>query len=121
MLSLAALVFAPAVYAQQPAQSSELAKFAPPMIPHPIAAYIPITPEKNVCVMCHIPGEPGMKVAKGSPTPLPPSHVSDGKVIPTATNACSATLKFCRKIKRRATQKAHFRISGRALFLYWQN
>ena len=46
MLSLAALVFAPAVYAQQPAQSSELAKFAPPMIPHPIAAYIPITPEK---------------------------------------------------------------------------
>ena len=38
MLSLAALVFAPAVYAQQPAQTSELAKFAPPMIPHPIAA-----------------------------------------------------------------------------------
>ena len=67
MLSLAALVFAPVVYAQQPAQSSELAKFAPPMIPHPIAAYIPITPEKNACVMCHIPGEPGMKVAKGSP------------------------------------------------------
>ena len=94
MLSLAALVFAPVVYAQQPAQSSELAKFAPPMIPHPIAAYIPITPEKNACVMCHIPGEPGMKVAKGSPTPLPPSHVSDGKV-----NACSATLKFCRKNK----------------------
>ena len=29
MLSLAALVFAPVVYAQQPAQSSELAKFAP--------------------------------------------------------------------------------------------
>lgn len=82
MLSLAALVFAPVVYAQQPAQSSELAKFAPPMIPHPIAAYIPITPEKNACVMCHIPGEPGMKVAKGSPTPLPPSHVSDGKVNP---------------------------------------
>ena len=51
MLSLAALVFAPVVYAQQPAQSSELAKFAPPMIPHPIAAYIPITPEKNACVI----------------------------------------------------------------------
>ena len=76
MLSLAALVFAPAVYAQQPAQTSELAKFAPPM------AYIPITPEKNVCVMCHIPGEPGMKVAKGSPTPLPPSHVTGDKVNP---------------------------------------
>ena len=59
MLSLAALVFVPAVYAQQPAQTSELAKFAPPMIPHPIAAYIPITPEKNVCVMCHIPGRTG--------------------------------------------------------------
>ena len=71
-----------AVYAQQPAQTSELAKFAPPMIPHPIAAYIPITPEKNVCVMCHIPGEPGMKVAKGSPTPLPPSHVTGDKVNP---------------------------------------
>ena len=71
MLSLAALVFAPVVYAQQPAQSSELAKFAPPMIPHPIAAYIPITPEKNACVMCHIPGEPGMKVAKGSPISFP--------------------------------------------------
>lgn len=100
MLSLAALVFAPVVYAQQPAQSSELAKFAPPMIPHPIAAYIPITPEKNACVMCHIPGEPGMKVAKGSPTPLPPSHVrATVRSIPTATNACSATLKFCRKNK----------------------
>lgn len=32
--------------------------------------------------MCHIPGEPGMKVAKGSPTPLPPSHVTGDKVNP---------------------------------------
>lgn len=81
MLSLAALVLAPAVYAQQPAPAA-VSQFVPPMIPHPIAAYIPITPEKNACVMCHVPGQPGMKVSKGFPTPLPPSHVTDGKVNP---------------------------------------
>ena len=82
MLSLAALVFVPAVYAQQPAQTSELAKFAPPMIPHPIAAYIPITPEPGRIKDQYSTGEPGMKVAKGSPTPLPPSHVTGDKVNP---------------------------------------
>ena len=40
MLSLAALVFVPAVYAQQPAQTSELAKFAPPMIPFSSAIFM---------------------------------------------------------------------------------
>ena len=82
ILSLAALVFAPAVYAQQSAPAAPSSQFVPPMIPHPIAAYIPITPEKNACLMCHVPGQPGMKAAKGSPTPLPPSHVTDGTVNP---------------------------------------
>lgn len=26
---------------------------APATIPHPIASYLPITPEQNMCVMCH--------------------------------------------------------------------
>lgn len=81
MLSLAALVFVPAVYAQQPAQTSELAKFAPPMIPHPIAAYIPITPEKNVCVMCHIPANRVESSQRLSHTAAS-SHVTGDKVNP---------------------------------------
>lgn len=81
LLSLFALCASQGAYAQQP-QAAAADKFEPPMIPHPIAAYIPITPTKNACLMCHRPAQPGQQVAKGMPTPLPASHVSDGKVNP---------------------------------------
>lgn len=80
LLSLFALSASQGAFAQQPQAAAD--QFQPPMIPHPVAAYLPITPTKNACLMCHQPGQPGQKVAKGMPTPLPPSHVSDGKVNP---------------------------------------
>jgi cytochrome c-type protein NapB len=47
---------------------------APPLIPHAIADFLPITREANSCVDCH-----GATKAKepGQPTPLPPSHYTD--------------------------------------------
>lgn len=81
-ITLSAMVFAPSLYAQGVTEPKMDTQFMPPMIPHPIQAFIPITPEKNACLMCHRPGVPGQAVKAGSPTPLPPSHVTDGKVNP---------------------------------------
>lgn len=58
-------------------------KFEPSSIPHPTAAYLPITAEKNMCVMCHMPAAEGQKKTAGMPSGLPPSHVSDGKPAPS--------------------------------------
>lgn len=46
---------------------------APPVIPHGIIDFGPITREYNPCLDCHIPGE---KV-EGMPTPVPASHLVD--------------------------------------------
>ena len=60
MLSLAALVLRPCrVCHNSLLRRLSSPKFAPPMIPHPIAAYIPITPEKNVCVIVPHPRRTG--------------------------------------------------------------
>ncbi len=53
--------------------------FNPPLIPHPVAQYLPITPDKNMCLMCHKPAEPG--VTPMAPN-LPPSHLIDGHLAP---------------------------------------
>jgi nitrate reductase cytochrome c-type subunit len=73
-LCISAAVAAPA------AQAAE--SFTPAMIPHPVANYLPITPEKNMCVMCHKVGDGAQKKVAGVPSALPPSHVADGKVAP---------------------------------------
>lgn len=53
---------------------------APPMIPHDISAFIPITREKNLCVGCHVnPAMLGQAVPKGVPTPVSASHYADAK------------------------------------------
>lgn len=57
-------------------------RYEPPMIPHAVAAFLPITPEKNACLMCHKVPTGDQKKVKGAPTPLPPSHVYDSKVNP---------------------------------------
>lgn len=53
---------------------------APPMIPHDIASFVPITREMNMCQGCHVqPAMAGKKVAKGMPVPAPVSHYVDVK------------------------------------------
>ena len=47
---------------------------APPVIPHQVADFLPITIEENGCLACH---ELGGPAAEGEPTPLPPSHATD--------------------------------------------
>lgn len=48
---------------------------APPMIPHGIADFLPITTEANACVDCHLVD----KKVKGEPTPIPVSHKAAAK------------------------------------------
>lgn len=62
--------------------TTEAEKFEPSSIPHPVAAYLPITAEKNMCIMCHMPAAEGQKKTAGMPSGLPPSHVSNGKPSP---------------------------------------
>lgn len=51
---------------------------APPMIPHDISGFVPITRESNLCKGCHLqPAMVGKKVAKGKPVPMPASHYVD--------------------------------------------
>jgi cytochrome c-type protein NapB len=46
----------------------------PPVIPHAVGDFLPITRENNACIDCH--ELPGPK-RKGEPTPLPRSHYVD--------------------------------------------
>ncbi len=51
---------------------------APPMIPHDISAFVPVTQSKNLCLSCHQNAAmAGQAVPKGVPTPMPVSHYSD--------------------------------------------
>ena len=47
---------------------------SPPVIPHGVADFLPITRTANACVDCH--GIPGPK-RKGEATPIPASHYRD--------------------------------------------
>lgn len=50
---------------------------APPMVPHKIDGFLPVTSKKNMCLTCH--NEPdmiGKAKSKGDPTPMPASHYS---------------------------------------------
>ncbi len=46
---------------------------APPVIPHAVQDYLPITPQENLCLDCHASGDTG----EGAPTPVPASHYED--------------------------------------------
>lgn len=46
---------------------------SPPLIPHAIAEFLPITREDNQCIDCHQVEEK----EEGGPTPIPPSHFVD--------------------------------------------
>ncbi len=63
---------------------------APPMIPHDIATMLPITLEKNNCLMCHQqPDRIGQK-SPGAPTPLPTSHYTSAKKLQGSRYNCMA-------------------------------
>lgn len=53
----------------------------PPVIPHSLADYLPITRSSNLCVDCH--AVPGPK-KKGEATPIPRSHFVDYRRAPDA-------------------------------------
>jgi cytochrome c-type protein NapB len=46
---------------------------SPPVIPHTVVDFVPITADGNMCVECHAIDEAG----EGDPTPIPPSHYED--------------------------------------------
>lgn len=55
----------------------------PPMVPHGVDNFLPITASSNNCLMCHDkPADIGKKTAKGQPQPIPASHYGkvDGKL-----------------------------------------
>jgi cytochrome c-type protein NapB len=53
---------------------------SPPLVPHGIADFLPITQQQNLCIDCHQVKE---KVA-GEPTPIPRSHYIDLRHAPDA-------------------------------------
>jgi cytochrome c-type protein NapB len=60
----------------QPGSSTRIKRAfqdAPPMIPHSVTDFLPITRENNSCVGCH---DPDIAPAMGA-TPIPPSHYLD--------------------------------------------
>lgn len=67
--------------AAEPGESQLLGKYfseAPPLIPHQIKEFLPITIENNQCAECHDqPDMIGKKIDEGDPTPAPASHYTD--------------------------------------------
>ena len=60
----------------QPGTSTKIKRAfqdAPPMVPHDVSDFLPITRENNACVSCHA---PDIAPAMGA-TPIPPSHFLD--------------------------------------------
>ena len=61
--------------------AAEAAYGMPPLVPHAVEDYQPITQDKNMCIACH--DRPGQTKKVGDPndaTPIPPSHYAQGKV-----------------------------------------
>jgi cytochrome c-type protein NapB len=46
---------------------------SPPVIPHTVVDFVPITADGNMCIECHAIDEAG----EGDPTPIPSSHYED--------------------------------------------
>ena len=65
-----ALLSAPVIHAEAPIG-------APSIVPHPLESYLPITPDKNACIMCHQAQTTPERI-KGQ---IPKSHFkADGKL-----------------------------------------
>ena len=90
----------PVTYSTAPAGTStkieRAYQDAPPMIPHDVSDYLPITKENNACISCHM---PDVAASMGA-TPIPPTHfmdmrpsdkVVDGKVEPSVNSLNNQT------------------------------
>ncbi len=56
---------------------------SPPVIPHGIVDFLPITRQENLCLDCHEPAKGAARV-EGEPTPIPRSHLTDLRAAPEA-------------------------------------
>ncbi|MDR0770207.1 MAG: nitrate reductase cytochrome c-type subunit [Burkholderiales bacterium] len=56
--------------------TAEAAYLKPPLAPHAVDGYVPITLDKNMCQTCH--DKPGAAKKAGDPTATPPSHYTKG-------------------------------------------
>jgi nitrate reductase (cytochrome), electron transfer subunit len=61
---------------------------APPMVPHDVGGYLPITMDRNRCLTCHDDFELIGKAEAEDPTPMPKSHYAetDGRFTPSGHN-----------------------------------
>ena len=51
---------------------------APPVVPHDVRDFTPVTEKQNACADCHATSAK----TEGGPTPLPPSHYTDYRFAP---------------------------------------
>ena len=58
---------------------------APPLVPHSVDAFLPITGTDNGCLTCHATGGAGSKA--GDPVPVPASHYLDLRNAPSVKRA----------------------------------
>lgn len=64
---------------------------APPVIPHAVADFLPITARENSCIDCH-----RVKERKdGEATPIPPSHLVDLRRAPGGSGEVAGTRYVC--------------------------
>ncbi len=63
---------------------------APPLIPHEVSEFLPITREDNQCVDCHATDEG----ESGGPPPMPPSHYIDMRGAPGVVRETIAGARF---------------------------
>jgi nitrate reductase cytochrome c-type subunit len=52
----------------------------PPLVPHDVTAYKPITPSSNMCLSCHQKGTTLAKPVANVPTTISPSHYVNGQL-----------------------------------------
>ena len=64
---------------------------APPRVPHDVAAFLPITLERNRCLTCH--GIAQKKIPE-DPTPIPQSHYVDLRYAPSVVGKGVAGSRF---------------------------
>ena len=77
--------------ANEPGENQTLEAYfegAPPLVPHVVEDFLPITIGGNICLDCHdLPDEIGQETEPGDPTPIPASHYTDLRRDPETVTA----------------------------------
>ncbi len=69
--------------------AAEAAYGMPPLVPHAVENYQPVTQENNMCVTCHDrPGQTKKADDPNDPRPIPPSHYAQSKKVSGAYYYC---------------------------------